>query len=191
MVYEWFYTQSPTKLADRSSDFSPSSESYRNSAAIDPVHATISSPGELPITKALITAFCSSLKVYGVTLRFFSGSWGSFDMEHSGGRYNVVLTSETIYKTESLSPLIALMRGSCGYGGSTNEEGQSPCMEPSIFPSSRYLCLVAAKVLYFGVGGGVSEFTRAVESLGRGRVKTVWKREVGVGRRIMQVEWLV
>jgi protein-histidine N-methyltransferase len=43
-------------------------------------------------------------------------------------------------------------------------------------------------VLYFGVGGGVQEFVRAVEDE-RGTVHTVWEHREGVGRRIMRVEW--
>jgi protein-histidine N-methyltransferase len=50
------------------------------------------------------------------------------------------------------------------------------------------LCLVAAKVLYFGVGGGVEGFVRAVEAEG-GVVRTVWEHREGVGRRIMRIEW--
>ena len=51
-----------------------------------------------------------------------------------------------------------------------------------------YLCLVAAKVLYFGVGGGVSDFLQAVDGH-KGRVETVLERTAGVGRKIMRVYW--
>ena len=101
-------------------------------------------------------------------LRFFSGSWEAFNIQ---GKYDIVLSSETIYRTDSLGSLITLMRNACG----------------SVHSS--YLCLVAAKLLYFGVGGGVSEFVRAVEGQQRGVVYTVWDCEVGVRRRIMRVEW--
>ena len=57
-------------------------------------------------------------------------------------------------------------------------------------------CLVAAKLVYFGVGGGVSEFTRAIESgvptdSGRqkGEVQMIWRKEEGVKRVIMTVHW--
>jgi len=53
-----------------------------------------------------------------------------------------------------------------------------------------YLCLVAAKVLYFGVGGGVSEFVRTVEgSPWKGKVETVWEKIAGVGRSVMRIRW--
>jgi protein-histidine N-methyltransferase len=59
------------------------------------------------------------------------------------------------------------------------------------------MCLVAAKVLYFGVGGGVSEFIHSVEGSlqeggqgkGFGKVETVWEKKGGVGRKVMSVEW--
>ena len=61
--------------------------------------------------------------------------------------------------------------------------------------TAKYLCLVAAKVLYFGVGGGVSEFTKLIETPAkttgrpRGKVETVLERNVGVGRKVMNVQW--
>lgn len=51
-----------------------------------------------------------------------------------------------------------------------------------------HLCLVAAKILYFGVGGGVSDFLRAVEAT-KARVETVLERKEGVGRKVMRVWW--
>jgi len=50
-----------------------------------------------------------------------------------------------------------------------------------------YLCLVAAKVIYFGVGGGVKEFVEAVQE--NGCVERVWERKEGVGRIIMRIIW--
>jgi protein-histidine N-methyltransferase len=93
-----------------------------------------------------------------------------------------VLSSETIYRMDSLGPLIDLLEGACS-GGKSSAEAQSPSQRP-------YLCLVAAKLVYFGVGGGVAEFVRAIEGgKPRGRVETVWERNVGVGRRILEVKW--
>ena len=56
------------------------------------------------------------------------------------------------------------------------------------------ICLVAAKVLYFGVGGGIAEFVAALEQEARGKswkadARTVWERNTGVGRKILQIEW--
>ncbi|KAH9023926.1 hypothetical protein EDB84DRAFT_1564570 [Lactarius hengduanensis] len=72
-------------------------------------------------------------------------------------------------RTGSLGPFLGVLRAAIAGSGVT-------------------LCLVAAKVLYFGVGGGVREFVRVVEDEG-GTVHTVWEHREGVGRRIMRVEW--
>lgn len=89
----------------------------------------------------------------------------------------MLLTSETIYRNESLRPLIDLMRKAC-LGDPTTESTHA----------DNYLCLVAAKVLYFGVGGGVSDFLLAVGAE-NARVETVFERNIGVGRKIMKVYW--
>ncbi|KAG2367185.1 hypothetical protein BDR07DRAFT_1373011 [Suillus spraguei] len=128
------------------------------------------SPLELSISESLRDAFHESLMTYGVHLRFFSGSWDTFDLQTSGGSYNLVLTSETIYRTESLPSLAAIMRGAGNAEGSKDVDD--------------YLCLVAAKVLYFGVGGGVAEFLRCVRNLDiGGTIETVWEKTQGVERR--------
>lgn len=127
--------------------------------------------GGLTVTPALLAAFTTSLDAHGVCLRFFSGGWTSL-RAHWGASpppYDIVLASETIYRTEALRPFLGVLRAAIAGSGVT-------------------LCLVAAKVLYFGVGGGVREFVRAVEDEG-GTVHTVWEHREGVGRRIMRVEW--
>ncbi|KAG2071425.1 hypothetical protein BDR04DRAFT_1075411 [Suillus decipiens] len=134
------------------------------------------SPLELNISESLKDAFHESLITYGIHLRFFSGSWDTFDLQTSGGSYNLVLTSETIYRTESLPSLATIMRGAC----------TAECSKDV----NDYLCLVAAKVLYFGVGGGAAEFLRCVRDLDKGgTVETVWEKTQGVERRVMRVRW--
>jgi len=132
-------------------------------------------PGALTVTPALLAAFRTSLDAHRVCLRFFSGGWTSLRARMAQvGRppYDIVLASETIYRTDALGPFLGVLRAATA----TAEASQHP------------LCLVAAKVLYFGVGGGVQEFVRAVEDE-RGTVHTVWEHREGVGRRIMRVEW--
>lgn len=173
---------------------SPASSKYRETLApsdsADDEHppADPSIASNLPLPLALKSAFQASLEEHNVTLRFFSGSWEGFDPSP----FDLVLTSETIYRPDGLLPLIRLMRAAAG--PSLEELAEQKLAldsrgsdEPKARPS---VCLVAAKVLYFGVGGGVSDFVRAVESTGKGRVTTVWQKKDGVGRRVMQVEWL-
>ncbi|KAH7909384.1 hypothetical protein BJ138DRAFT_1155450 [Hygrophoropsis aurantiaca] len=170
------------------------------------------------ITSTLLSFFRASLKDYGVHLRFFSGSWEGFvasagninfdstygDQSTNGTEsqaevdhvtntptYDLVLTSETVYRTECLPSLVRLMRGASVGPRQVEALPRQHDAEAKHPLDSPYLCLVAAKVVYFGVGGGVAEFVRCVEDAGSdtGRVETVWEHTPGVGRRVMRVLW--
>ncbi|KZV73910.1 hypothetical protein PENSPDRAFT_626633 [Peniophora sp. CONT] len=140
---------------------SPLAEAYRASEDLaDP--DTDDADLHLSITPYLVTAFKTSLSTHNISLHFFSGSWDGFPTSTS---YDCVLTSETIYREESIPPLLQVLR-----------------------ESKADTCLVAAKVLYFGVGGGVQEFVKAVEKQD-GKVEDVWDQREGVARKIMSVHW--
>jgi len=157
-----------------------------------------STPSDLLISISLKSAFQASLAEYNIHLRFFAGSWNGFDPHLTDGPYNLVLTSETIYRSDGLRPLINLMNTACGCftqpgGGDLDELVEQKLSLRSVSSSDEphpFLCLVAAKVLYFGVGGGISEFMRVVEgSPWKGKVDTVWEKIAGVGRCVMRVRW--
>ncbi|KAI0646621.1 hypothetical protein C8Q79DRAFT_963605 [Trametes meyenii] len=169
--------------------------------------ADATEPGEIPITPALTAAFLKSLDDYGIHLRFFAGSWSAFDVEQAGGSYHMVLTSETIYRTDSLPSLVNLLQrasavpptisedATVALSDSTSRLSVSDQIDLQRLSGEPYLCLVAAKLVYFGVGGGVNEFVQAVEGsreqaiVRRGDVRTIWERTHGVKRSIMQVKW--
>ncbi|KAF9459112.1 hypothetical protein BDZ94DRAFT_1058912 [Collybia nuda] len=155
-------------------------ETQDSSAAPDPC-----TPSELPITSELKQAFLQSLKERKISIRFFSGSWETFEVFASGGKYNIVLTSETMYETRSLPWLITLMKSACEQSLEDLASSQLSLKSHVGIPC---LCLVAAKVLYFGVGGGVAEFLSALKDHG-GQGETVWEQKQGVGRKIIQVRW--
>ena len=180
-------------------DASPLSIPYRSSINDSEIAPTldITAPGELPITPDLKTAFLSSLVALNIKIRFFSGSWNTFDPASIIGSdcYNVILTSETIYQMDSLESLVDLMQAACigqtreSLNGLISSPPSSEKPADDTFGSScPYQCLVAAKVLYFGVGGGVLEFLKRIERR-KGRAMTVQERKVGVGRKIIRVEW--
>jgi protein-histidine N-methyltransferase len=160
----------------------------------------ITAPGELPITPELKSAFLSSLAALNLTIRFFSGSWSTFNPAATMGSdcYNVILTSETIYQMDSLESLVDVMEAACI--GTTTKESLNGLFSSSLSISEKsaeedtfgalcpYQCLVAAKVLYFGVGGGVLEFLKWVERR-KGLAITVQERKVGVGRKVIRVKW--
>ncbi|CDO71165.1 hypothetical protein BN946_scf184845.g35 [Trametes cinnabarina] len=168
-------------------------------------------PGELPVTPVLTSAFLESLRHYGVQIRFISGSWATFDVERAGGPYQILLTSETIYRTDGLPSLVELMWRATAMP-SKPSQGDDTALADSTsrlsltdkvaalpaLANEPYLCLVAAKLVYFGVGGGAKEFIEIVERAGslsetsrtpRGVVRTVWERIHGVKRSVMQVLW--
>ncbi|KAG8719601.1 hypothetical protein FRC08_002467 [Ceratobasidium sp. 394] len=131
-------------------------------------------PGDLGFSPALRSAFLASLKEYKIEIRFFSGPWDKFDTHSTlpdANSYDLILTSETIYQPTSLPSLVRLLRGATGAGDQS-------------------VCLVAAKLVYFGVGGGIEEFERALGEDGvKGRKESVWEHREGVGRSILRVRF--
>ncbi|KAI0253384.1 hypothetical protein BJV78DRAFT_1302094 [Lactifluus subvellereus] len=174
-------------------------------------------PGALTVTQALLAAFTASLDAHNVHLRFFAGGWASLrerlldasarpqpgpppeseSESESRPPYDIVLASETIYRAEALDAFLGVLRAATtpapapASASETRDGGDAaPAARREVGEARQPpLCLVAAKVLYFGVGGGVEGFVRAVEAEG-GAVRTVWERREGVGRRIMRVEWV-
>ncbi|KAI4517427.1 hypothetical protein K525DRAFT_210929 [Schizophyllum commune Loenen D] len=158
-------------------------------------------PGDIHITPTLKAAFLSTLAERNIEIELVSGSWENILRERfrdsaADSTYDLVLTSETIYRTESLNALIGIMRAACLAGAQvasagfrSTGAGSSSVPARDISLSGKPLCLVAAKVLYFGVGGGVPDFVRAVEDGGLGHVETVLERTKGVGRQVLRVEW--
>jgi protein-histidine N-methyltransferase len=161
-------------------------------------------PGELTITPELQRSFITSLASLNITLRLFSGSWRTLHpqitLASNMRTYDVLLTSETIYHLDSLPSLIDLMRTACTGFSIPEPESETPVTtgleidhsspsEHKIDDGQQdYLCLVAGKVLYFGVGGGVADFLEAVHKV-KGRAETVSEWKTGVGRKVIRVRW--
>ena len=139
-------------------------------------------PGGLTVTQGLLDAFTASLDEHKVRLYFFAGSWESLreKLAHQGKPpYDIVLASETIYRPQSLDAFLGVLRTTTATPAAVSVSDE--VVQPP-------LCLVAAKVLYFGVGVGVQGFVRAVEGE-NGTLRTVWEHREGVGRIIIQIEW--
>ncbi|KAH6914461.1 hypothetical protein BKA70DRAFT_667593 [Coprinopsis sp. MPI-PUGE-AT-0042] len=175
-------------------DTSPASQSFlteSQSEGIDP-----SSPGELSVTKELKQAFLASLNARQISIRFFSGSWETFDLTRTGGNYDLLITSETIYRKDSLVALTKILdEGSAPADSLATKAMKNLSLknddERGI--EEEALCLVAAKILYFGVGGGISEFVDFVTETKSGRkgdVRTVLEKLAGVGRRVLSIKWI-
>ncbi|KAL4737564.1 hypothetical protein BDV11DRAFT_153038 [Aspergillus similis] len=135
----------------------------------------------LDITPDLVERFQSDLARRGITVAFISGAWSPsfvelvFSSPELAGYRTLVLASETIYSPASLAAfsetLLALLRRSSQSGHASR-------------------ALVAAKKVYFGVGGGVDEFLTMLRGIAGGNVGVEERMDVksaGVGRTVLEV----
>ncbi|SPC65955.1 related to HPM1 - AdoMet-dependent methyltransferase [Ustilago sp. UG-2017b] len=141
--------------------------------------ATDQEEGELAITDELLAAFSSSLQERGIELKFYSGAWSNFPpslkREGAGAKMDMTLTSETIYSLDSLPALVELLSRYAKPDAATSEAG---------------LVLVAAKVIYFGVGGGVESFKQTLSQLTpSASVEPLHSITKGVGRTVLSVSF--
>ncbi|CUS08609.1 unnamed protein product [Tuber aestivum] len=127
--------------------------------------------GDLDVTESLIAAFLTDLSSRGIVLDFISGEWGAgmTELLKPASPYDLALGSETIY-SPSTTPLftdvlLEALRGGEGSG------------------------LVAAKQVYFGVGGSVTDFVNLARSKDpNAQIRVVREeKEAGVGRSIVKI----
>lgn len=135
--------------------------------------------GELELDDALLAQFDDALRAKQIQLRFFSGGWDTLSItDDQVPRVDVLLTSETVYAVPRLPSLCdVLQQASWPTLLDTPNAGLAP---------RTTLCLVAAKVLYFGVGGGTQAFHI---QLARHRGWSIPCRQIttGVGRVVLRV----
>lgn len=138
--------------------------------------------GELDIHDDLLHAFRTGLEQQNIELSFYSGAWGPAFIQLINSTPNsqngasdaplLILGAETIYSpmalnsfTESLMEILELQG---------REEGTA---------------LVAAKKVYFGVGGSIEDFGHAVRARG-GIVDQIREEAEGVRRTVVEVKRL-
>jgi hypothetical protein len=135
--------------------------------------------GELDIDDKLLHAFSTELEQYGIKLSFYSGAWSpgfvqlvtSTSSNQRGFDSSLlVLGAETIYSPMALKlfaeSLMTIL----------NLQGQNEGM-----------ALVAAKKVYFGVGGSMEDFCDAVRARG-GKVEQIREEVDGVRRAVVEVK---
>ncbi|KAL4802899.1 hypothetical protein BDV18DRAFT_145777 [Aspergillus unguis] len=135
----------------------------------------------LDITPELLANFQEDLSRRGITVSFISGAWSPsfvglvFSAEELANYKTLVLASETIYSPASLrafsETLLELLRRSSVSGGSR--------------------ALIAAKKVYFGVGGGVDEFLAVLRGVSGGELEVEERMDVksaGVGRLVLEIK---
>lgn len=98
---------------------------------------------ELLLTPLLLESFLDSMKAVNISLTFISGSWGrTFSELIKPYSVDYIISSETIYSVETL-PVVA-----------------ETVLD--VVRSGEATALIAAKNIYFGVGGSVIEFINYV-----------------------------
>lgn len=143
--------------------------------------------GELDIEAALLETFQTDLERRGIEIEFISGGWSAefvrlaLDSAAQEAASTLILASETIYSPSSLGvfseTLLELLRRS-GREGSTKNKSTA---------------LIAAKKVYFGVGGGVDEFLQVLDQQplqDRETVRVDERREItsgGVKRAVLEI----
>jgi protein-histidine N-methyltransferase len=148
--------------------------------------ALSSTEGELEVTEQVIDSFRSFLTSAGFDISFISGGWSPELVEliysssaslpggtgASGTVQTLIMGAETIYSPFALSSftdtLLAILR-----------------REREAEPSRQATAVIAAKRLYFGVGGSLDDFVDKMRDLGAG-VSMVREETEGVRRGVVE-----
>jgi protein-histidine N-methyltransferase len=131
--------------------------------------------GELEIDAKLIEEFTASLQSVHIEISFFSGAWSPEfvqlvveTMNSTSGQLTIV-AAETIYSPAALK----------SFGETLMSLLQS-------MPDKTRISLVAAKKVYFGVGGSMEDFCELVRSKG-GNFEQIREESDGVRRAVVEV----
>lgn len=142
--------------------------------------------GELEITEQVIDSFRSFLTSSGINVSFVSGGWSPELVEliysksasllsgtdAGGATQTLVMGAETIYSPFALSSftdtLLSILR-----------------REKEAGPSRHATAIIAAKRLYFGVGGSLDDFVDKMRNLGAD-VNMVREETEGVRRGVVE-----
>ncbi|KAG9288737.1 hypothetical protein G9A89_004356 [Geosiphon pyriformis] len=106
--------------------------------------------------------------------QFFAGDWNGLidvlNIQSSEEKYDLLLTSETIYNPDSAKKLYDVIK--------------------NILKPPKGIALVSAKTMYFGVGGGTLVFRQLVERDNLFAIKVVHTVTANVKREILELTFL-
>lgn len=132
--------------------------------------------GELEIDAEVVQKFVSSFKTFGINLSFFSGAWSPEFVSlvaqdiPSGSPKLTVIGAETIYSPAALKSFAETLMS---------------ILETK--DSVERTALIAAKKVYFGVGGSMEDFCDIVRARG-GIVEQIREESDGVRRAVVEVK---
>ncbi|XP_054707433.1 histidine protein methyltransferase 1 homolog isoform X2 [Uloborus diversus] len=115
-----------------------------------------------------------NLSSYESQCQFLYGDWTCIKEKYFSGchdeimKYDVILTSETIYDKASMKKLLDLIKSSLKATG---------------------IVYLAAKTHYFGVGGGIIDFEDLLMADGTFEISDVHKIKAGVERQILKLKF--
>ena len=137
--------------------------------------------GDLEITESLILRFSDDVSARAIQFTGISGAWGdrfcqlvnpSNDPKPGTDVEIMFLASETIYSIPSLRPFTEVL---------------TRILKGGKEPGRQTRALVAAKRVYFGVGGGILEFSRCLKDY-HGVATPIWESEgPGIERVILEI----
>lgn len=100
--------------------------------------------------------------------KFYSGDWDSFKgLTQNQEKYDVIVTSETIYNPDNYKKLLNFFKTRLTIGGKV------------------YL---SAKSYYFGVSGNILDFCKLMDEEKALSYETLWKSVDGVQREILLIK---
>jgi protein-histidine N-methyltransferase len=131
--------------------------------------------GEFEISPNIVQEFLASMDSFKVKLSFFSGAWSPefvqmVDQDVSSMARLTVVGAETIYSPAALNSFAETLMTLLKKGDSVEKTA-----------------LIAAKKVYFGVGGSMEDFCDIVRSKG-GVVEQIREESDGVRRAVVEVK---
>ncbi|KAF0483238.1 S-adenosylmethionine-dependent methyltransferase [Gigaspora margarita] len=106
--------------------------------------------------------------------RFFKGDWNGLtdilNLYSNQEKYDIILSSETIYNLDSIPKLYNVIKNALKY------------------PNG--IAYIAAKTIYFGVGGGILSFCQLIEQDHVFEVNVVYTKTAHVRREILKLSFL-
>ena len=160
-------------------------------------------PGNLALTPELVHAVEDLLGRNNVELLFSTGDWSGLAsnlQSSTTASYDLIMTAETIYSEESVPALLSVLRSALPPPQTSTAQPGTANLEDSLgdlrvgqswtrrVERGQGVVLLAAKVLYFGLSGGLQAFLARVDGDG-GWSESVKEWTRGVGRRVVQIGW--